>query len=94
LEVKSITIDNGLEFQKIGILAGWLKCKIYYCEPYASYQRGSNENFNGLVRRMWKKQTDFTLIPDETIKFIQDKINNMPRKILNWKSSYQEFQTR
>lgn len=92
LDVKSITIDNGIEFQKIGILATWVKCKVYFCEPYASYQRGSNENFNGMVRRMWKKQTDFSQITDQEIQFIQDKINTMPRKLLNWNSSYQAFQ--
>lgn len=84
---KSITIDNGLEFQKIGILASWLRCKVYYCEPYASYQRGSNENVNGLIRRQYKKGTDFNLITDEEIIRLQDKINSMPREMFNWLSS-------
>jgi IS30 family transposase len=87
--VKSITIDNGLEFEKIGILAAWVKCDIYFCEPYASFQRGSNEHENGLIRREWKKGTDFSLVTDAQIEFIQQRINNMPRKMFNWKSSYQ-----
>ncbi|SYV90250.1 transposase, partial [Metamycoplasma alkalescens] len=45
LYVKTITIDNGIEFEKIGILAKWLNIKIYRAEPYSSFQRGSNENW-------------------------------------------------
>ena len=59
LKVKSITIDNGFEFSKIGLLAKWINCYVYFCEPYASYQRGSNEHVNGIIRRFWKKGTDF-----------------------------------
>lgn len=55
LKVKSITIDNGFEFSKIGLLAKWINCYVYFCEPYASYQRGSNEHVNGIIRRFWKK---------------------------------------
>ena len=91
LHVNSITVDNGIEFQKIGLLAYWVKCKVYFCEPYASYQRGSNENLNGLVRRMYKKKTNFNEITDEDIYNLQEKINNMPRQMFNWKSSNQIF---
>lgn len=87
LLVKSIAIDNGIEFARMGFLGKWLKCKIYYCQPYASYQRGSNENFNSLVRRALEKGTNFSLITDKEIKQIQDSINNMPRKIHGWKPS-------
>ena len=87
LIIKSITCDNGLEFEKIGILASWLDVKAYFCEPYASYQRGSNEHANGLIRRLYKKGTDFTKITDDNILNLQNKINNMPRKIFNWMSS-------
>ena len=55
LYVRSITSDNGFKFDKIGILAKWLNCKVYYCSHYALYQRVSNENINGLVRRLYKK---------------------------------------
>ncbi|WP_318034619.1 IS30 family transposase [Mesomycoplasma lagogenitalium] len=89
MNVKTITIDNGIEFEKIGLLASWLKCKIYFCEPYASYQRGTNEHSNGLIRRIYKKGADFSTISDKEILEIQEKINNMPRKIFNWMSSYE-----
>ena len=91
LYVRSITSDNGLEFQRLGVLAKLLNFKAYYCEPYASYQRGSNENVNGLVRRWFKKGTNFNEVSDEEIYKLQEDINNMSRKILGWKSSNQRF---
>ncbi|WP_412031904.1 IS30 family transposase [Malacoplasma muris] len=89
LKVKTITIDNGIEFNKIGILAYWLNCKIYYCEPYASFQRGSNENANGIIRRFYKKGTDFDLLTDDDVVRLQNRINLMPRKMFGFKSSYE-----
>ena len=60
--MKSIAIDNVIEFSKIGLLAKWIKCHVYFCEPYTSYQRGSNKHVNGIIRRFWKKRTDFFTI--------------------------------
>ncbi|MBN4084470.1 IS30 family transposase [Mycoplasma sp. CSL10166] len=91
LNVKSITIDNGIEFEKIGILAKWLNIKIYRAEPYASFQRGSNENWNGLIRREFKKGFDFNSINFDYLQEIVFKINNMPREILKWKTSLEMF---
>ncbi|MDC8921801.1 IS30 family transposase [Metamycoplasma hyosynoviae] len=91
LNVKSITIDNGIEFERIGILAKWLNIYIYRAEPYASFQRGSNENWNGMLRREFKKGFNFNLINQETLDFVIEKINKMPREILLWKSSYELF---
>ena len=48
-------------------ISKWLDIKAYFCEPYASYQRGSNEHVNGLIRRLYKKGTDFTTITDDNI---------------------------
>uniref|UniRef100_UPI0038737C87 IS30 family transposase n=1 Tax=Malacoplasma iowae TaxID=2116 RepID=UPI0038737C87 len=56
LPIKSITVDNGLEFQMMGITAKQFNFKVYYCQPYSSFQRGSNENINGIVRRWYKKE--------------------------------------
>lgn len=87
LIVKTITCDNGIEFEKIGLLAHWVNCKVYFCEPYASYQRGSNEHANGLVRRWFKKGTNFSEVSNEEIDKVQNMINNMPRKLFNWSCS-------
>ncbi|PAK21484.1 hypothetical protein CJJ23_01680 [Mycoplasmopsis agassizii] len=87
LFVKSITVDNGLEFSKLNEVVQELKIMIYYCGPYASFQRGSNENWNGLIRRFYKKGTDFSFVSKNELKIVEDEINSMPREILGWKSS-------
>lgn len=89
--IYSITIDNGIEFEKIGLLARRLNTIIFKAEPYASYQRGRNENFNGLVRRFWKKGTDFNLVSPEELNNAEKMINNMPRKLFKWSTSIKVF---
>lgn len=91
LFVKTITFDNGIEFEKIGIFAKWLNIYVYKAEPYASFQRGSNENWNGMIRREYKKGFDFNLITQEELDYVIEKINKMPREIFSWKSSYELF---
>lgn len=89
--IYSITIDNGIEFEKIGLVAKRLDTIIFKAEPYASYQRGRNENFNGLVRRFWKKGTDFNSVSSEELNIAETMINNMPRKLLKWSTSAKVF---
>lgn len=91
LDVKTITTDNGIEFEKIGLLAHWVDCDIYFAEPYASWQRGSNEHANGLIRRSYNKGTNFNTISEEEIFKTQQLINNMPREIFGWRSSQQVY---
>ena len=91
LYVKSIAIDNGIEFSKIDLLAKWIKCHVYFYKPYTSYQRGSNKHVNGIIRRFWKKGTDFSQLSCSDILDTQNKINKMPRGIFNWKSSLDLF---
>ena len=91
LKVKTITVDNGVEFSKIGILAYWINCKIFYCQPYSSFQRGSNENANGLIRRWYKKGFDFSLLSEKDVKNLEHKINSIPRKMFNFLSSNEVF---
>lgn len=79
----------GIEFERIGILAKHLNFKVYLCDPYASFQRGSNEHLNGMIRRMWKKGTDFNLVSNEELQRVINLINNMPRKNFNWYSANQ-----
>lgn len=87
LNVKTLTLDNGVEFGKIALLAKWCDLTVYTCEPYSSFQRGSNENLNGLIRRFWKKGTDFNFYDEHELQLIVNEINNMPRKMFDWKSS-------
>jgi len=83
-DVYTITSDNGTEFTDHEIISEKLKIDYYFAHPYASYERGSIENLNGLVRQYIPKGTDFTDIQNIEIKEIQNKLNNRPRKILGF----------
>ena len=89
IEVKSITTDNGLEFNTMGITAKRLGVKLYKCDPYCSFQRGSNEHSNGIVRRWIKKGESLKMIPQIYLDDISFNINAMPRKSFGFKSAYQ-----
>lgn len=88
ITVKSITVDNGFEFKALGIAAKRLGIKLYKCDPYCSFQRGSNERSNALVRRYLPKGTSFKITPQIYLDDIAFNINSMPRKIFGFKSSY------
>lgn len=87
--VKSITVDNGKEFSTMGIAAKRLGIKLYKCDPYCSFQRGSNERMNAIVRRYLPKGSSFKYTKQYTLDDICFKINAMPRKIFNFKSAYE-----
>lgn len=95
---KSITVDNGSEFaatkelERSCINKTIPRTKLYYCHPYSSWERGSNENINGMIRRRHPKGTNFAKVPKEEIAKTEDWINNYPRKILGYRSSEMEFQ--
>ncbi|WP_322958950.1 IS30 family transposase [Mycoplasmopsis cynos] len=91
LNVKSITTDNGFEFKALFYIGYRLNIPIYQADPYASFQRGLNENFNGLVRREFPKGTNFNKISEKEIYGLQKTINNMPRKIHNYFSADELF---
>ena len=88
IEVKSITVDNGLEFKALGILAKRLGVKLYKCDPYCSYQRGTNEKMNGIVRRYIPKGRTMYQIEQQYLDDITYKINTMPRKMFDFKTPY------
>lgn len=88
IPVKSITTDNGLEFNVLGITAKKLGVKLYKCDPYCSFQRGTNERTNALVRRWIPKGSSMVLKPQIYLDDICFQINSMPRKIFDFKSSY------
>ena len=87
IPVKSITTDNGLEFQALGICAKKLGVKLYKCDPYCSFQRGTNERTNALVRRWIPKGSSMKWVPQIYLNDICFEINTMPRKIFDFKSS-------
>lgn len=90
---KTITMDNGTEFgdslliEKSCIYPDKKRTVAFFCHPYASSERGSNENANKLIRHWIKKGEDISKYSDEQIQFIQDWMNNYPRKLFNGLSS-------
>jgi len=83
--VHTITADNGLEFCRHEHVAKALKTEVYFANPYASWERGLNENFNGLLRQYIKKGTDLRTVTDEQLPRIEREINLRPRKCLGFK---------
>ncbi|RMF15976.1 MAG: IS30 family transposase [Gammaproteobacteria bacterium] len=83
-KVRTITSDNGSEFAKHQKIADLLQCKFYFADPYSAWQRGTNENANGLVRQYFPKHTDFNNITQEELDSVAFKLNNRPRKVLGF----------
>ena len=84
--LKSMTYDNGLEMANHKWLAEITGMNIFFANPYSSWERGTNENTNGLIRRFFPKGTDFNNITIEQLKQAQYSLNNRPRKILAYKT--------
>jgi IS30 family transposase len=89
--LKTITADNGKEFAAHQLIAQALNIDFYFAKPYASWQRGSNENLNGLIRQYIPKKTDFDTITDHDINKIVSDLNNRPRKRFNFESPLNMF---
>ena len=85
--IHSITYDNGCEFSRHEIVNKTLNTKSYFCKPYHSWEKGTVENINGLIRRFFPKKTNFDIITDREIKFVQDWINSRPMKVLGFMTS-------
>ncbi|MFV8477542.1 IS30 family transposase [Mycoplasma sp. VS410B] len=90
--VYSITADNGLEFEKLQFVAKRKGFQIYKAQPYCSFQRGTNENANGLIRRRYKKGTNFDNVNEKSLQKLENEINSKPRKIFEWKSALDMFE--
>lgn len=89
--VKSITFDNGTEFADHQSMSQQLPIAVYFADPYAAYQRGSNEQVNGLLRRYLPKGTSFTNLNQSQLNRIIDKLNNRPRKCLGYQTPNEVF---
>ena len=80
-----------MEFAKHEMISKQLNATFYFAHPYASWKRGLNENTNGLIRQYFPKERDFRTITNEEINNVMDKLNNRPRKTLNFKTPNQVF---
>lgn len=89
--ILTITGDNGSEFAYHEKIAEALEADFYFAHPYSSWERGLNENTNGLIRQYLKKGSDFTHVNDKDLAFIMDKLNNRPRKTLRFSTPNEVF---
>lgn len=90
-KVKTITFDNGLEFAEHERISEALNADIYFAHPYASWERGTNENTNGLIRQYFPKGTDFKTVTNKQIQTVMDRLNDRPRKTRGCKSPNELF---
>ena len=88
---KTLTTDNGVENFEYEKIQQKLNISCYFAHPYHSWERGTNENTNGLIRWYLPKGTDFATIPEQVIQDIETSLNNRPRKRLGWKTPLEAF---
>ena len=83
---KTLTLDNGTEFALHDKMEKELNTQVYFAHPYSPWERGLNENTNGLIRKFYPKGTDFSEYTNEDILQVQNLINDRPRKLLNYQT--------
>ena len=90
----TITFDNGLEFAHFEEVENRLELTAYFADPYSSWQRGTNENTNGLLRQYIPKGMDLTDLKDHELESYTRKLNNRPRKCLNYRTPAEVYHQR
>lgn len=88
---KTLTLDNGSECARFDKIEKHTGLKVYFAAPYAAWQRGANENTNGLLRQYFPKGTDFRRVKDEQLQKAVNKLNHRPRKCLNYRTPHEVF---
>ena len=89
---KTITFDNGKEFTLHEAIANALECETYFAKPYHSWERGQNENANGLLRQYFPKTMELVDVTMKQVFEAVDKLNSRPRKCLGFRTPYEVFQ--
>ena len=89
--VHTLTGDNGKEFAQHETIAEALQADFYFAHPYSSWERGANENMNGLIRQYFPKDTDFTTVTDADVDAVMEKLNHRPRKCLDYQTPHEVF---
>ncbi|MBW7991074.1 MAG: IS30 family transposase [Planctomycetes bacterium] len=90
----TLTVDNGKEFASHESVAEALRIKVYFADPYSAWQRGLNENTNGLIRQYVPKNSDVRTLTDEQVRHIMNRLNNRPRKSLGYLTPNEVFYER
>jgi IS30 family transposase len=90
-KVLTLTSDNGKEFAEHKTIAKSLEADFYFAHPYASWERGTNENMNGLLRQYFPKKRDLRSVTDQEIQSAMNRLNNRPRKCLGYRTPNEVF---
>ena len=88
---KTLTYDQGKEMARHADLTLATGIVVYFCDPHSPWQRGTNENTNGLIRDFFPKGTDFATVSTQKLNFVQQALNERPRKVLDWKTPKDAF---
>lgn len=88
---KSMTYDNGVEMAQHKLFTKNTKVQVYFTHPYSPWERPTNENTNGLLRQYFPKGTDLSLISKERLQFVQDELNERPRRTLDYRTPMEVF---
>jgi IS30 family transposase len=91
---KTLTLDNGKEFADHEQLAAEAALKVFFADPYCAWQRGTNENTNGLIRQFFPKGTDLARIPEHRFTKVQQLLNDRPRKRLGYRTPSEILRSR
>jgi len=89
--VQTITYDNGQEFSYHEAINEMLTCQSYFAKPYHAWERGLNENTNGLIRQYFPKGRDLRYVSQDELSFVMNRLNNRPRKTLVFKTPHDIF---
>ena len=87
----TLTVDNGKEFSQFKEIEAKTGLSVYFADPYAAWQRGTNENTNGLLRFYFPKGTDFRNVSEKEVAHVVKRLNNRPRKCLNYQTPQEVF---
>ena len=87
----TLTVDNGKEFSQFKELEARTGLRIYFADPYAAWQRGTNENTNGLLRYYFPKGSDFRNVSEKEVALVVKKLNTRPRKCLNYQTPHEVY---
>jgi IS30 family transposase len=88
---KTLTYDQGSEMAQHKLFSKETEITVYFAHPHSPWERGSNENTNALIRQYFPKGTDFSKIPNNRLKEVQDELNDRPRKTLSWHTPHEKF---
>ncbi|MBN2258742.1 MAG: IS30 family transposase [Anaerolineaceae bacterium] len=88
---QTLTVDNGKEFANFKELQSKTKLTVYFADPYSAWQRGTNENTNGLLRQYFPKGINLNAVSEKEVAIVVNKLNNRPRKCLNYQTPYEVF---